>query len=147
MGKQEFLPMMKWKAAFTLIELLVVIAVIAILAALLLPTLAAAKRRAQQANCLSNVKQLTLASYLYATDSGSQANYDDNAATDALWMGNPNLANQLKILICPSTHEGTPSANGFGPGTSVSALGLGRGLQRLCRQLRLERLALRQTHV
>jgi prepilin-type N-terminal cleavage/methylation domain-containing protein/prepilin-type processing-associated H-X9-DG protein len=98
--------------AFTLIELLVVIAVIGILAALLFPALAAAKRKAQQGACLGNVKQLTLCSYLYATDTGTHANYDDNPQTYSLWMGNPNLSNQLKILICPSTQlESAVDAN------------------------------------
>jgi prepilin-type N-terminal cleavage/methylation domain-containing protein/prepilin-type processing-associated H-X9-DG protein len=105
-------------AAFTLVELLVVIAVIGILAALLLPTLAAARRRAQEANCVSNVKQLTLGSYIYATDSGSQANYDDNPSTYSLWMGTENLASQAKVLICPSTHAESPAPNGQGLGTA-----------------------------
>ncbi len=54
--------------AFTLIELLVVIAIIAILAAMLLPALAAAKKRAQAAQCLSNEKQMVLAWLMYAHD-------------------------------------------------------------------------------
>ncbi len=57
--------------AFTLIELLVVIAIIAILAAILFPVFAQAKEAAKKISCVSNMKQVALATIMYAND------YDD----------------------------------------------------------------------
>jgi prepilin-type N-terminal cleavage/methylation domain-containing protein/prepilin-type processing-associated H-X9-DG protein len=58
--------------AFTLIEILVVIGVIAILVALLLPSLAGAKRKAIGTSCLSNIRQLQLAWLLWEGEHGQE---------------------------------------------------------------------------
>ena len=49
------------RRGFTLIELLVVIAIIAVLIALLLPAVQAAREAARRAQCVNNLKQITLA--------------------------------------------------------------------------------------
>jgi prepilin-type N-terminal cleavage/methylation domain-containing protein/prepilin-type processing-associated H-X9-DG protein len=56
------------RTAFTLIELLVVIAIIAILAAILLPVLSKAKTSAKTAQCVSNQRQMLIASLAYSSD-------------------------------------------------------------------------------
>lgn len=56
------------RRGFTLIELLVVIGVIALLIGILLPVLAKARKSAKTAVCISNMRQLALATTGYAND-------------------------------------------------------------------------------
>jgi prepilin-type N-terminal cleavage/methylation domain-containing protein/prepilin-type processing-associated H-X9-DG protein len=120
------------EAGFTLIELLVVIAIIAILAAMLLPALASAKRRAQAAVCLSNIKQLCLTDVMYENDNHSFIQpYADlggvNFGTSTFlgvnseWIG-PMIdysAKATNLIICPTA--ATPPA----PGSIPDAVGAG----------------------
>jgi len=73
------------KPGFTLIELLVVVAIIALLIAILLPSLGRAREKAKSVACLSNLKSLGLAAYMYQNDNTGffpsaghgQADYND----------------------------------------------------------------------
>lgn len=56
------------RRGFTLIELLIVSSIIAILCALLLPAMATAREAGQGAVCEGRIRQLTMATTLYATD-------------------------------------------------------------------------------
>ncbi len=78
------------KKAFTLIELLIVIAIIAVLMAILMPALRAARDQAKRIHCVSNVKTLSLAWFMYKDEN------DDKlvpAMIDAVhidaWVRNP----------------------------------------------------------
>src|SRR5438105_4726172 len=56
------------KRGFTLVELLVVIGIIAVLIGVLLPALRRAQMAARSVNCLSNIRQLSNATVMWAND-------------------------------------------------------------------------------
>ncbi|MEN6643666.1 MAG: DUF1559 domain-containing protein [Armatimonadia bacterium] len=113
------------RLGFTLIELLVVIAIIAILAAILFPVFAKAREQARRTSCLSNLKQLALATMAYGQD------YDELlpvAATQGNSM--PNVTQGLmpyvknwQLFYCPSIESLVPADATLRAGQSNFNLG------------------------
>ncbi len=107
--------------------LLVVLAVVAILAALLLPALAAAKRKAQRINCVNNLKQCGLAFRIWegdhdnkmpmeiSSDKGGTKDFDSGADAFRHFQVLSNELSTPKILICPADTR-TVAANFIGLG-------------------------------
>ena len=87
-------PVKKTRQAFTLIELLVVISIIALLISILLPALGAARDSARNAQCLSNIKQMTTAAHGFATE---HKDYIQTCTTDLEFRNSPENVNRAAL--------------------------------------------------
>ena len=78
---------------FTLIELLVVVAIIGILASMLLPALAKARKKANRAKCVNNLKQVSAALHGFASDNGNFPWMITSRDATGLYTGIPRSSN------------------------------------------------------
>ncbi len=79
---------MQKRNGFTLIELLVVIAIISLLLSIIVPSLRMAKRKASMAACLTHVKQISTAWFMYKEDAKDKIPGSDPGQQYA-WVRHP----------------------------------------------------------
>ncbi len=113
------------EAGFTLVELLVVIAIIALLMAILMPALARAREMGKRAVCMSQIKQLQAAWFLYCDSNNDKVPVGDIGYS---WgfsptIGGPQLAwREWPHNLHPGVNPTATTNWGGGPG-SGNAIG------------------------
>lgn len=94
--------------AFTLLELLVVIAIVGILATLLLPSLQRARVRAKSLACLSQLRQIGIASIAFASDHNDRlpaATMPNTNRTLSPFQAVLQEIGTSRLFLCPADSE------------------------------------------
>jgi prepilin-type N-terminal cleavage/methylation domain-containing protein len=128
---------MRSRSAFTLIELLVVIGIIALLIGILLPALSRARVQATRVKDLSNIRQLTVACFGYATENhgswpvGSRGGADPTVQNDDLaWINGPTFDYFLKFMTNRATADAWSQIPSGASSQASTAFHLDPSLQR-----------------
>lgn len=122
---------------FTLVELLTVIAILGLLAAILIPAVGSLRERAHNTECLNNLRQLGVATKLYANDHNNRLPtlnftyvsdlwpYLDSAEGEAPVLSGAGFPERLRgtAFECPSMDpsEGAGSLRSYGVNSFIRA--------------------------
>jgi len=102
---------------FTLIELLVVIGIIAVLAAIILPVYSSAQEKGRQANCMSNLHAIVVATKMFRMEEKRYPGPNDQGqgGTGLLALF-PDYLDSPKVFACPdddNVNKATLSTGGY----------------------------------
>ena len=116
---------------FTLIELLVVVAIVGLLVSLLLPSLSQARKAAKRTVCMSNIRQVGIATHMYLGENDSifprsykwpqdetPISWEDKLSPydgrdwsyTIIKKSNPGI--KAALYVCPENPYGNPKSNG-----------------------------------